>query len=273
MLRGLIYQEVQEAISYDQYLISIGALKDDLKEAYEQKIEQMVNDHTAEVQRFQTMLQNLEQEKRDIDELNASISNERNAKIAELTQNLLDFTEEKELFQEEFEKAIQGKDKTINALTNKIGDLQNTINSMTKNNKDQIHDLLSQNVNLSSQNDSFHIQIETLKKVNKDEIMQLRLQNADFETKNYDLTNLNVDLKYKVDDLKCQLKNLIDQIKETEEEHQTKVNKLSFENEELRQTAEKCKVRIGHLKSNPVFSIKKQIQNLFTEIYGYLEPQ
>jgi myosin heavy subunit len=286
--RSLLYKDVHEAISYDKHMIFMGALKDDLKEAYEQKIEQlerdlttqhrnqieqMVKNHTAEVLRFQTEIQTLEQEKRGIDELNASIRNERVWKIDELSQNLLDSKKEKDSLEKKHEKAIQGKDKTIKALTNEIGELQNTIKSMTNSHKDQINDLSSKNINLSSKNDSLQIQIDALKKFNKDEMMQLRIQNSEFEVKTQDLKNQNNYIKDIVKSLESQVNSLTDQIKARKREYLVKVNELSSKNDELVQTIEELNTEIRSSKSHPIFSENENIQNLLTEIFDNLKSQ
>jgi uncharacterized protein YukE len=277
ILRGLFYEDVYESISYDQHLISIGALKDGLKEAYEQKIEQlqnelsaqhrnqveqMVNDHTAEIRRFQAEIQNLEREKQDLVKLNASDKIESNAKIDELSRNFLGSKDEKESLEKEHVKAIE-------VLKNELEELQNTIKYMEKSHKDRIFDLSSENADLSSKNDALQVKIDTLKIAHKDEMKQLRVQNSQFEAQNEDLKSQNDHLEQNICDLKSQAKDLIDKFSVKEKEHQAEVTELSSKNAELGKTIEECKAEIENMKviSNPLFYENEELHRILPKFY------
>jgi chromosome segregation ATPase len=242
-----------------RHLVLMGEMRDTIKETYEEKIrqtqqeleqkridqvQQMADDHRNEVQRLERNILMIQKEKDELGETIILIKEESKEKTDKLLQRINDCEAVREALIRDHAKALRNKDKEIHSLNEGNGELQDTMNSQTQAHKDRIHDLSSQNAQLSSEKDALEIKFETLKKTHKDGMKKLRVKNCDFEGQ-------NDDLKAQVTDLRKEKEELSKQLSTTKDEFSVKVVKLTAEKESLQ---ENYKALVDNFK----YKVKKQ---------------
>jgi chromosome segregation ATPase len=249
-------------------------IKNAIKETYEEKIkqtqqeleqkridqvQQMADDHRNVVQRLEGDILELQREKNKLGKIIVSIKAERNKNLMNCLQRINDCDAMREDLIRDNAKALRNKDKEIHSLKEENGELQDTINSQTHAYKYRIHELSSENVQLSSEKEALAVQISTLKQTHKDGMKQFRVQNSDLEGRNDDLHTRIADLKNEKEELSKQLST-------TKDELSAKVDELASEKESLQKYKTKVekykgKVKIQETLNSQLIADKEELVN------------